>query len=101
MSGDFEEVVLAMLREPRELDAVMLHDAMAVSLWTFIMFYFKINPYVTNKLSGQYHLHESTSNLKRISGISSLFHFSFTVLVKRHYNKKCDWTVPGWFCQFS
>lgn len=29
LSGDFEEVILAMLREPRELDAVMLHDAMA------------------------------------------------------------------------
>ena len=31
LSSNFEDVILAMLKAPRELDAIMIHDAMAVS----------------------------------------------------------------------
>ena len=30
LSGDFEECICSLIREPRELDAVMIHDAISV-----------------------------------------------------------------------
>lgn len=37
LSGDLEDTVVALMMKPREYDAKMLHDAIAVSLCSYMM----------------------------------------------------------------